>query len=274
MPTLNITFKNQDTKLKLFEVLGEGAQSIVYRGLLEGSKEKLAVKVYPKSVINNDDIQKRLFKNEYENHIKLSHKNIVKFYGYGLDENNYYFLFEYCSSGTLKGKKFTIEKARNYFKQLLDALVYLERKGVLHLDIKPDNILIKNGILKLADFGFSAKLKKETVKLFPRGTPNYMPPEMILGKPVNHKADLWSAGIVFYYMIYHTTPFCYRIAKDGTKVKSNVGEEDIYHNILNREVKYQINEKSMLACIFKKIFQKDPDDRPELSDIISCAYFN
>ena len=67
MPTLNITFKNQDTKLKLFEVLGEGAQSIVYRGLLEGSKEKLAVKVYPKSVINNDDIQKRLFKNEYEN---------------------------------------------------------------------------------------------------------------------------------------------------------------------------------------------------------------
>lgn len=275
MPTVaTIEFKGHEVKLKLYEVLGKGSQSVVYRGILEGNKESLAVKIYPKSIINNDEVQRNLFKNEYENHKKLSHKNIVKFYGYGVDNINYYFLFEYCSSGTLKGKKFNLKKAREYFNQILDALLYLKRKKILHLDIKPDNILIKKGVLKIADFGFSVKLKGESMKVCPRGTPNYMSPEMILGQKINHKTDLWSAGIVFYYMIYGCAPFYYRIDDNGRKIKTDVKEEMIYYNILNREIKYLVNERSMLASLFKKIFQKDPLNRSEIAEISSDPYLS
>lgn len=267
MNKIVIKYNNEHKNLLLYEELGRGAQSKVYRGKFENEKIIMAVKIYHKSIIENDELHKSLFKSEYKNHKNLSHENIVKFYGYGHDKYNYYFLFEYCNGGTLKNKKLNLTKSREYFIQILKALKYLKREKILHLDIKPDNILIKNDKIKLADFGFSVKLKDEHTKVFQRGTPNYMAPEMILGKKINHKTDLWSAGVVFYYMLYKKTPFYYKIDEKGERIYDDINEENVFFNIINNEI-VPPSKKNLYNNVLKHIFIKNIDKRIDLEELM------
>lgn len=123
--------------------------------------------------------------------------------------NNFYFVYEYCNGGTLEklmrsyreipDKVMPISKSLLILRDILDAFKTLTRNNIMHRDLKPDNILLHNGVIKLADFGFCKSLKSPTdLAQTMLGSPIYMAPEVIKGEIYTMKADIWSLGVVFY----------------------------------------------------------------------------
>jgi serine/threonine-protein kinase ULK/ATG1 len=127
--------------------------------------------------------------------------------------NNFYFVYEYCNGGTLdklmqKEGPFPEKRALIFFKQIVEAFKILSRSNIMHRDIKPDNILINNGTIKIADFGFCKPLENANeLAQTMLGSPIYMAPEVIKGEIYTMKADIWSVGVVLYQMVFGKCPF-------------------------------------------------------------------
>lgn len=132
--------------------------------------------------------------------------------------NNYYFVYEYCNGGTLEKqissyrntpeKVIPLAKSITYFGEILSAFKLLTRNKIMHRDLKPDNILLHNGKIKIADFGFSKSLRSPTdLAQTMLGSPIYMAPEVLNGDPYTMKADIWSLGVVLYEMVFGVCPF-------------------------------------------------------------------
>ncbi|RNA00408.1 serine threonine- kinase Nek11 isoform X2 [Brachionus plicatilis] len=168
---------------------------------------------------------------------------------------------EYCEGRDLAQKikqlksdgiKLPEEKIIHWFSQLLSACHYIHSQNILHRNIKPGNILIKNGILKLGDFGVSRELKESEDASTFIGTPYYMSPEIIKNDKYNSKSDIWSLGCVLYELATYQKPFV------GDKII------DIFESIKNDECPSIINLYSKhLNKILKKILEKNPNDRPD-----------
>lgn len=144
---------------------------------------------------------------------KLCHPNIITGYGWGQDENNVYLLLE---KGRLdlfdliltKSGHFSEKEIYVYFRQILDAVIYLHEKNYIHRDIKCENILgFSKGVLKLIDFGFSKMVGYQPKNHTPRGTKMYGAPEVLLGMPYNFQSDHWGLGMVLYCLTYKGLPF-------------------------------------------------------------------
>jgi|JI6StandDraft_1071083.scaffolds.fasta_scaffold10719_5 serine/threonine protein kinase len=127
--------------------------------------------------------------------------------------NNFYFVYEYCNGGTLyamlkREGKLPEDKALGYFRQLVEAFRVLSKHNIMHRDLKPDNILFHNGVLKLGDFGFCKNLKEDNdMTATMLGSPIYMAPEVLKGDSYTTKADIWSLGVVLFEMLYGFCPF-------------------------------------------------------------------
>lgn len=144
--------------------------------------------------------------------------HIVRYLDMLKTTNNYYFIYEYCNGGTLskviqgckgqQGEVMPLKLALEYFRQLLEAFKVLTQHHIMHRDLKPDNILLHNSKLKVADFGFCKSLEGPTdIAQTMLGSPIYMAPEVIRGEPYSIKADIWSLGVVFYEMLYGFCPY-------------------------------------------------------------------
>jgi serine/threonine protein kinase len=125
--------------------------------------------------------------------------------------NNFYFVYEFCNGGTLEKllkqeKKLPEAKAMQYFKQLVEAFKVLNKHNIMHRDLKPDNILFHNGVLKLGDFGFCKSPEKDMASTM-LGSPIYMAPEVLKGEIYTSKADIWSLGVVLFEMLFGFCPF-------------------------------------------------------------------
>lgn len=122
-------------------------------------------------------------------------------------------MYEYCNGDTLEKfllsqRYFPESRALKIFKQLIDAFRTLIKHNILHRDLKPTNILLHNGVIKLADFGFCKSLKNETdMTATMLGSPIYMAPEVLKGEDYSFKADIWSLGVVLYEMFFGFCPF-------------------------------------------------------------------
>ena len=150
--------------------------------------------------------------------VELQHKNIVQYFGVEQDQNNVYILMEYCSEGSLARLlnsygKFHQAMLLHYTHQILEGLVFLHSLHIVHRDIKPDNVLIDaEGRVKLADFG-SAILNNDVQRFSGLaansliGTPNYIAPEPILGRPLTAKSDVWSVGCTILHMATAVVPW-------------------------------------------------------------------
>jgi serine/threonine protein kinase len=174
--------------------------------------------------------------------------------------SNYYFVFELCTGGDLakllkdKGRLDEFE-AQSIFRQLSRALKLLNLNGVVHRDLKPANILLsndgddKNGpVVKLADFGL-AKIFKPGMDMHSMlGTPYYMAPEILDGRPYNEKADLWSAGIILFQIVCGCVPFP---AREQMELKNKV---------LKGEFKFpeDVNVSPMCLDMICKLIVLDP----------------
>ncbi|MFL6662558.1 MAG: serine/threonine-protein kinase [Rhizobacter sp.] len=204
-------------KYPISEIIGKGAMGIVYRGYDPVIKRAVAIKTIRKELIDDDDKTETLsgrFRREAQAAGTLNHPGIVSVYEYGEDAHHAYIAMEYVEGSSLReylanGSTFDEHDSVSIMAQLLDALQFAHDHAVWHRDIKPANILVMgNGRIKLTDFGIarieSADRTKTNVIM---GTPGYIAPEMYLSGQVDHRVDIFSAGVLFYNLLSGQAPF-------------------------------------------------------------------
>ncbi|MCE9584918.1 MAG: serine/threonine protein kinase [Planctomycetes bacterium] len=196
-------------------VLGQGGMGVVYKGRQVGLDRPVALKVMSDRLAGDADFVKR-FEKEAKAMAALSHANIVAVYNYGVDNGRCFIVMEHVDGANLRlilrEKKLTAAEALRIVPQLCDALEYAHSEGVVHRDIKPENILIdKKGRVKITDFGLAKMVEPgrtdHTVTGLVMGTPHYMAPEQVdAPKDVDHRADIYSMGVVFYELLTGELP--------------------------------------------------------------------
>jgi serine/threonine protein kinase len=204
-------------KYQITGVLGEGAMGVVYRGFDPDIRRVVALKTIRKQ--GGDNAQSAAqsaarFRNEAQAAGRLLHPGIVGVYDFGDDGRVAYIAMEFVEGHTLshylsQRVRFTEADVASMATQLLDALAHAHEHGVWHRDIKPSNVIMtKTGRIKIADFGIA---RTDTTGLTMAnsvlGTPMYMAPEQFMGRPIDHRVDVYSAGVVLYQLLAGRAPF-------------------------------------------------------------------
>ena len=197
-------------KYRIEETLGQGAMGIVYRGFDEDIARQVAIKVlHPHLLEGNagDELLLR-FKQEAQAAARCMHSKIVAVFDYGIHDDSPFIVMEYVEGTNLKSllrgvRVLGYRQAADITIEVLNALEYAHRQGVVHRDIKPANIMIlENGHVKVADFGVARlDISDLTQTGFMVGTPTYLAPEGLRGEQVDHRCDLYAMGVVLYEMV-------------------------------------------------------------------------
>lgn len=210
----NYVGKRLDNRYEVQEIIGVGGMSVVYKAYDNVDDRIVAVKVLKEEFLNNEDFKRR-FKNESKAIALLSHPNIVKVYDVNFGEKLQYIVMEYIDGITLKeyiNKQgaITWNDALFFMTQILRAVQHAHDKGIVHRDIKPQNIiLLSTGNIKVTDFGIARFSRSETKTLTEQaiGSVHYIAPEQAKGEFTDEKADIYSLGVVLYEMLAGTVPF-------------------------------------------------------------------
>ena len=194
-------------------ILGKGAFGKVNLAVHKLSGKLVAIKSLHKNYLASEGNNVK-FKNEIALLRLLKHKNVMRLYETFSTDKYLLIVMELCSGGDLltyvrKRRRISEPVAKVIFKELMDGLKYCHEKGIVHRDIKLDNILLDElGHVKIGDFGVSKKTAKGKLMYDRCGTPAYIAPEMLTDKGYEgEKVDVWSAGVVLYTMIYGNFPF-------------------------------------------------------------------
>jgi tRNA A-37 threonylcarbamoyl transferase component Bud32 len=204
-------------KYEITEVLGQGAMGVVYRGFDPGIRRTVAIKTIRRELIEGERAAATMlarFRNEAQAAGKLAHPGIVAVYDYGEEASVAYIAMEYVEGNSLReyigrGTRFAERDAVSVMSQLLEALAHAHERRVWHRDIKPGNVIVmRNGKVKVADFGIArieaSELTQTGVMM---GSPGYMAPEQYAAAQIDHRADLFAAGVVFYQLVTGAKPF-------------------------------------------------------------------
>lgn len=277
---IEIIIEKVPVQFTILQLLGEGGQSKVYKCTRKGKKDIFALKVYSKDFLKNNQIEKELFINEYRIHKELQHENILKLYDIGTDIYNYYLVFEYCESKSLSEIKINQSQLRKYSYDLLNVLSYLKSEKVLHLDLKPQNILLKKGKIKICDFGMACRCDNE-VSVPTRGTLNFISPEFLLCEKISFSSDLWSVGVIMYYLHYQMLPFNFDFSKPSKhglacefEITKGSDELDIIsNNIISKDLFIPNKYNHPIKDLIQKMLIKDPLKRITISNAMNHPYF-
>lgn len=207
------TLREMARSLPQYEMHGfiaQGGMGAVYLARQAALDRFVAIKVLPPTFGGEMDFAAR-FQTEARAMAKLQHGNIVSVYDFGVTKAGHIFLvMEYVDGHTLHDLihtgAVTKEQALSFALQLCDALQFAHDQGIVHRDIKPNNILInKAGQVKVADFGLARPTAAQDQEVM-MGTPDYAAPEITTGLPVDHRADIYAMGVAFYEMLTRTVP--------------------------------------------------------------------
>ncbi len=229
-------------KYELRREIGRGAMGVVYEAYDPMIKRVVALKT-----IRSDQLTAEAsgtviarFRREAQAAGRLSHPNIVPIYDFGEDGGVWFIAMEFIKGRELKeyfeaNERFSVDDVVRIMSQMLNALDYSHRQGVIHRDIKPANVfLIEDGSVKVADFGIahidSSSLTQVGTVL---GTPSYMSPEQIMGLPVDGRSDLFSAGVILYQFLTGERPFA---GSATTTMQKVLKEEPLPPSSLNVQV--------------------------------------
>src|SRR5215470_5123672 len=202
-------------RYRLIEEVGQGGMAVVYRAQDETLKREVAIKVLHQHLAAEPESKARL-EREAQAVAKLRHENILEIFDYsGLDSQSSYIVTEFIDGQTLKqfltarSLKFP-EVAAMVAVEVCGALAHAHSVGVLHRDVKPENVMVrKDGLLKLMDFGIAQVLDLERMTVTGQllGSPAYMAPEIVEGKQLDFRTDVFSVGIMLYLLATETLPF-------------------------------------------------------------------
>ena len=201
-------------RYQIIEELGKGGMGTVYKVFDSEINEKVALKLLKPEVAADEDTIER-FRNEMKLARKTSHKYVCRMYDLGRAEEIYFITMEYVSGEDLKSfirrsGRLTVGKAIYIARQVLEGLAEAHRLGVVHRDLKPQNIMIdQEGNARIMDFGIARSLKAKgiTGAGVMIGTPEYMSPEQAEVKDVDQRSDLYSFGVILYEMLVGRVPF-------------------------------------------------------------------
>jgi len=202
-----------DNRYVLAQSLGIGGMGEVYLAHDEVLDRDVALKVLRKRYANDEGSAER-FRREALSAASLSHPNIVQVYNRGeAEDGTSYIVMEYVSGGTLSEQieesgPFEASKAAAVAAQIAEALGAAHERGVIHRDIKPQNVLMaSSGDLKVTDFGIAKATVRNSASSAVFGTAGYISPEQAMGEPVGPASDLYSLGIVLYEMLTGELPY-------------------------------------------------------------------
>lgn len=252
-------------KYRVDGVIGRGAVGIVYRGHDEQIDRPLAIKTLRHDVLHNvadrDNLLQR-FAAEARSAGRCLHPNIVTVFDYVEQDGSPFIILEYVDAGTLEnvissGTMLPIRQVGEIMAQLLFALDHAHSKGVVHRDVKPANILCPSATsIKVTDFGvarFDALGLTNPNGIGAIGTPNYMSPEQFLGRPVDGRADLFSAGVILFQLLAGAKPF---VANDIAELMRKLLNESAAHISTLRPGNWE-----QLNSVVQMALARNPDDR-------------
>ncbi len=206
--------KKLDGRYEITELIGVGGMAEVYKGVDVIDNKTVAIKILKKEYAENEEFLRR-FRNESKAIAVLSHPNIVRIYDVGFSEKIQYIVMEYIDGITLKEyieeeKVLTWKDTVHFVIQILRALQHAHDKGIVHRDIKPQNIMMfTDGTIKVMDFGI-AKFAREEGKTATDqaiGSVHYISPEQASGNVTDAKSDIYSVGAMMYEMLTGRKPF-------------------------------------------------------------------
>ena len=224
--------KIQDFKIE--EEIGRGGFGAVYRAKRISDGKKIAVKVMLSRVDANDEAIEK-FKREVAVTAKLQHPNIIRVLESGASGAVFYFVMEYCDGGSVwdlmlkNGGRLSLPQAKPIILDALAGLAYAHDKGFVHRDLKPQNILLSRGEVRLSDFGLSKSFQQAGLSGMSMtgsyaGTPVFMPREQITNfKYVKPVSDVWSMGATIYNMLTGDFPYPFTSERDPIDVILNEG---------------------------------------------------
>ncbi len=210
----NYVGKRIDGRYEIHEIIGVGGMAVVYKAYDNIDDRIVAIKILKEEYISNEEFRRR-FKNESKYIAVLSHPNIVKVYDVSFGDRLQYIVMEYIEGITLKEyiqQQGVIQprEAVLFVTQILRALQHAHDKGIVHRDVKPQNImLLQNGSIKVTDFGIASFNRSDTRTMSDSaiGSVHYISPEQAKGDFTDAKADIYSVGVVMYEMLTGTLPF-------------------------------------------------------------------
>jgi serine/threonine-protein kinase len=249
--------------------LGEGAMGVVHKARDAALGRVVALKMLSAELGEDDELIQR-FRREAEAIGRLNHPYIVTVYDLGEAEGHLFMAMELLEGEDLRaliGRVAEIPLADRVriLAQISEGLGYAHSRGVVHRDVKPANIMVgTSGQVKLLDFGLARVATRETItrRGVILGTPDYMSPEQAMGKPVDHRSDVFSAGAVFYELLTGQKPFTGRTLHGVLFQIISEAPDAIL--TLNPEV------PGRLALITHRMLEKDPEARPASLDEVAA----
>jgi predicted Ser/Thr protein kinase len=259
-------------QLEILELIGAGGMGAVYKALQKKLDRPVALKILPLETAHDPAFAER-FAREARALARLNHPNIVTVYDFGQSGPFYYFIMEFVEGANLRqliqDKTLEPRQALELVMQICTALQFAHDEKIVHRDIKPENILVdKKGRVKIADFGL-AKLMGATpdtgltASQMTMGTINYMAPEQRENsRDVDHRADIYSLGVVFYEMLTGQVPMG-RFDPPSKKVQVDVRLDEVVLHALEREPERRYQQVSEIKSNVETIASSAPKSEPK-----------
>jgi serine/threonine protein kinase len=255
-----------ERRYEIIKEIGRGGMGVVYLAKDIRLDREIALKVLPTSIKSNDRVI-QTFIREAKSAAALNHPNIITVFDTGIQDGDYYISMEVIDGKTIKKilkkkGKFSYPVVIELLKQLLAALEYAHSKNVVHRDLTTSNIMwTKQKLIKIMDFGLAKVIHNlQSEQSIIGGTPSFMSPEQTLGKPADHRTDIYSLGICIFEMCLGSLPFS----------KGDLG----YHHLhtqppIPKEIDPTIPDS--INDVILKCMQKKPEDRfQNVSEIVQA----
>ncbi len=260
--------------LEILEALGHGGMGAVYKARQPRLDRLVALKLLSADKQGDPQFAER-FQREARTLALLQHPNIVTIHDFGEVQGRFYLLMEYVDGVTLRQllqtRKLSPEEALAIVPRICEALQYAHKQGVVHRDVKPENILLdKQGQVKMADFGIAKIMGQPGSTGLTQaqqiiGTPSYMAPEQ-LERPqtVDHRADIFSLGVVFYEMLTGELPLG-RFAPPSRKVDVDVRLDEVVLRALEKEPERRYQQAGQVKTDVETIASTPPSAPPPVN---------
>ena len=256
------------------EVIGKGKFGVVNLGIHKKTGQQVAIKILNKENIKTAE-DKELVQIEIGILKLCHHPNIVRLLDHLENTDYIYIVTEYIEGGTLskyfKKKKFNFSErqASHIMSQIASGVRYLHQYGIVHRDLKPGNIMITQqnefGVIKIMDFGLSKIVSPSEKMVEGYGTLSYVAPEVLLRTPYNKEVDIWSMGVILYYMLTGNLPF------RGSK-QQEVAEKIVYEDLDFDEDEWETRTQKVQDLILRCL-EKNPKERITIDEFINHPWF-